>query len=348
MEQMSGASNAGSGASGGMGAQPGAQGLTLHYFNDMPELFKRADQASIKARAAFFTWMAAELTLLSLAAAAALFAVFKTPEIPFGPLDYTLPPILGATRISITELSYAGLISGLFAVSALAVRFYRNAKHFDTQWYEARAAAESAKSIAWRYAVGGRPFPLGGDETATDRLLVQRLDDTLADVAHDLKQLTTTFTPDQNITPAMRQLRITSLATRQAAYDTGRLLDQEKWYQGKVNTLTRIAQRWHWVLVAIEFIGTLGALAIAAHLITFNIQSVAGAVASAIISWVQAQRYTDLAASYGVTRSELSSIREGVQKQTTDGQWSTFVDEAEEACSREHRLWRATRDADPV
>ncbi len=301
---------------------------------DMPGLFMAADSASINAQARFFSWLRAELVLLTLAAVVALFSPLKSAAQSVGPFSidgFTTPP-----------LSLAALVSALLIGLALVIRIFRYVQHFDTKWYEARAAAESVKSLAWRYAVGGRPFPLDGDEAAAKQRLLRRLDETLTDVARDLKQ--TNFTSNEQITPAMERLRGQTLAVRQAAYRTDRIVDQEKWYTKKSKWNKTRGLQWHWTMMIVEALGAVGAVAVAFHWLSFSPQGVVAAIVGGIISWTQSRRYQDLYASYRVTASELGSIELDIPNQNTETDWSTFVNEAEDACSREHRLWRATHD----
>jgi hypothetical protein len=342
---MGSADNIGAGAPQQGSPSPNPPLLTLTD-DDMPALFKAADSASIKARKTFFFWLVVELVMLALSALVAIFAIYNLPEFSFGPITIPgLPDPVASAIASVHKLTIIGIISGALGAIALGARLYRTYKHSDTVWYESRAAAESVKSLAWRYTTGGRPFPLGGDEVAVRKLLFQRLDDTLTDVAHDLKNRV--FTDEQKITPKMQALRQLSLPERQKAYSTSRIQDQEQWYLRKSKLAQASARMWHNWLVVIEIAGVAGSILLALRLIPFNLQGVIGALAGAVISWTQSQRYQDLAASYRITGSELGSIRQGISRQTTEDGWSTFVDESEEACSREHRLWRATRDKDP-
>ena len=311
----------------------GRSAMTLDE-TDMPGLFTAADSASIVAQRRFFSWLRAELVLLSLAAVVALFSPVKSVALMVGPFSmdgFTTPP-----------LSLAALVSALFIALALVIRIFRYVQHFDTKWYEARAAAESVKSLAWRFAVGGRPFPLGGDEAVAKTRLLKRLNETLMDVARDLSS--TVFTPEQEITPAMERLRGQALAVRQAAYRASRIVDQEKWYTKKSKWNKKRGLQWHWTMMIVEALGAAGAVAVAFHWLPFSPQGVVAAIVGGIISWTQSRRYQDLYASYRVTASELGSIELEIPNQNTETDWSTFVDEAEEACSREHRLWRATHD----
>ncbi len=331
------------GVSDNAGWATGKPMVTLHE-EDMPGLYKAADAASIKAQARFFSWLRAELVLMTLAGVVAVFSSLRQPALTLGPINVSGWPDQAASLVGVVSgLSIVGLVTGLLFIATLAIRLYRYWRHFDMRWYEARAAAESVKSLAWRYAVGGRPFPIGGDEVAASKLMFQRLEDTLTDVARDLQR--TTFTDDEKITPAMRRLRAAALPEREAAYRDDRIQDQEKWYLKKSAWNKKRGLQWHIVLLTVEALGAVGSGLVAFHLLALSPQGAVAAVVGGIISWTQSKRYQDLEATYRVTASELGSIKLGIEKQTTEAGWSAFVDEAEEACSREHRLWRATRDA---
>src|SRR5262249_42403618 len=133
--------------------------------------------------------------------------------------------------LRVPEISVAQILAAVLIFLALLTRLARFVAHPDTLWYEARAVAESAKSITWRYAVGGQPFELGRDTVVIDTLLFQRLRETLTDVSHISRLVT--FTDQGQITDAMRALRGQPIAIRQEAYRAGRIKDQARWYDRK-------------------------------------------------------------------------------------------------------------------
>src|SRR3954471_23301710 len=55
-------------------------------------------------------------------------------------------------------LAWLALVGFVVALGAEVVIL---ALHPDQKWYEGRAAAESAKTLVWRYAVAGDPFRSG-------------------------------------------------------------------------------------------------------------------------------------------------------------------------------------------
>ena len=86
-----------------------------------------------------------------------------------------LVAVLAATAISVASsaldeplltLGSAALFGGV-----IVVLVFRRAFGSEGAWYEARAVAESAKSLAWRYAMRAPPFVEEGDEAADTRLL---------------------------------------------------------------------------------------------------------------------------------------------------------------------------------
>ena len=70
-------------------------------------------------------------------------------------------------------------VGGLLSFFAFAIAFglalrLATERPMDN-WYEGRAGAESTKTLAWRYAVGGDPFPIGLPGTQVDELFETRL-----------------------------------------------------------------------------------------------------------------------------------------------------------------------------
>jgi hypothetical protein len=62
------------------------------------------------------------------------------------------------------------------------------------------------------------------------------------------------------------------------------------------------------------------------------------------LSWMQAKRFSELAASYALAAHEISLIKEQSLLPDTDEKFSLFVGDAENAFSREHTQWVARKD----
>ncbi len=309
---------------------------------DMPELYQESDQASGNAQAFFFRLLGSELILITLGAVVSLLSSLANPA-PAISIGSVM--LLGHT---VTSVPVIELVAGLLIFFALAIRLIRFFGHFDKKWYEARAVAETAKSLAWRYAVGGRPFGLNHNAENLDQFATTRNRDILRDVGKRWQ--------NQNIpaigpiTEAMRKLRDLPLNQRQQAYLNDRIRNQYNWYTTKQQENRRSALIAHWVLVAFEFLGIIFAVLQAFGIVNLNLQTLATALVSGGIAWTQAQRYEDLSASYGVAASEAAALATApqVSGHVDEAEWAAFVDSAEEVFSREHRLWRAVRTPEPA
>jgi hypothetical protein len=68
------------------------------------------------------------------------------------------------------------------------------------------------------------------------------------------------------------------------------------------------------------------------------------AMAASVLSWMQAKRFSELAASYALAAHEIGLIKEQSMLPDTDDKFSVFVGDAENAFSREHTQWVARKD----
>jgi hypothetical protein len=277
-------------------------------------LFRSADATAIAAQRQYLLAVRVRLYLLVLAAVA------------------------GAVSVAGGGVGWSSLAGAAALVAAALTELYLVRDQPERRWYEGRAAAESAKTLGWRYAVGAEPFgieALAGREA--DRLLVQRLDEVLTDLA--------TEPPDggsEQISPAMRALRAAPLPLRRTVYEHCRIEEELSWYRSKSAWNQHRAHRLTLAVLAFEIVGAVGGLLRVAG-ITVNLLGVAAAGAAALGLWLQTRQHQVLAHAYAVTAQELSSIRSLIRWQDTEREWTGFVDDAEAAISREHTLWRAKR-----
>jgi hypothetical protein len=80
----------------------------------------------------------------------------------------------------------------------------------------------------------------------------------------------------------------------------------------------------------------------AASVVQVDVLGLAGALTAAGVAWVQTKQHQTLASAYAVASQELSDIDSRVNQPSAEREWAHFVDEAEQAISREHTLWRAS------
>lgn len=205
-------------------------------------------------------------------------------------------------------------------------------------WYDGRAMAESAKTLAWRYAVGADPFAIAtGGPSPEDRLRER-----LSNIASKASERITITTVGPLGTPGMNRLRESSFEARRDAYILGRTLEQQAWYAGKADLNRGRATVWRIALVAAEVF----ALVLAALRVFGGWdQDLAGLMAAVIAAgaaWVGVKQFSPLGAAYSIAAMELS-VQADKLRGVGEGDWPLVAADAEEAISREHTMWLASR-----
>lgn len=206
------------------------------------------------------------------------------------------------------------------------------------KWYQGRALAESTKTLAWRFAVGGSPFPAHMDSKDAKLLLNDRIRDidnkAWSEVAIPLEGAT--------VTREMRDLRTQCFELRKSAYLQNRIEDQQKWYSQKANECKKKSFWWKVVLIVSEILAFVWSIACATNP---NLWNATGLLTTAIgcgSAWVSLKQFDNLKTAYSAASHELIYIFAKLEA-ADETQWDIMVDDAEEAISREHTLWLASR-----
>jgi hypothetical protein len=282
---------------------------------DFPPLYRSANRTSLAAQARFFRAMRVRITALLIATVA------------------------GALGVSIAGVAATGIIAFLSFVVALVAELYLAIAKPDRAWYEGRAAAESAKTLTWRFAVRSESF-----ERVTDAEATKRLTQDLREVLTDLRDIDVDPSDQGNqVTAPIQEARRAAFADRRKLYRESRIVDQQNWYSGKAAWNRRRAARWFGVGIVAEGAGIVAGALVAFDIVHFDLLGILGAVGVAASAWSQARQHSNLATAYSVTALELGSVLDELDALRDESDWSKFVGESEEAISREHTLWRASR-----
>lgn len=282
----------------------------------LPAMFRSADSASLTGQADTVRWSAAQLSLLIAAA------------------------VLGTVDLRLGErLNLGDLLAALALMGSLLPAVWLASKGPQRRWYQGRAAAESVKTLAWKYAVRAEPFT---DSGSADEKYLERLEEIL----RSLRELdwTPTVGEQAEITARMRRLRTASLEARRRAYLQGRLDEQYAWYMGKARRFTRLARAWSATAGVATVLGLLGGFLQAFGLIPFDVLGAASAMSAAATAWVQLKQFQPLSAAYLLTSHELLLARARLTHDCNEETWARLCGETEDAISREHTMWLAGRD----
>lgn len=101
------------------------------------------------------------------------------------------------------------------------------------------------------------------------------------------------------------------------------------------------------MVVLLEFCGLALVALEVSGVLDVEVIAVIAVLGASVVAWMETRQFKTLAEAYFVASHELAAIRSEIDRQ--DGtSWAAFVDKAEEAISREHTLWRASRGHDRV
>ena len=209
----------------------------------------------------------------------------------------------------------------------------------EDRWYLGRAAAESVKTLAWRYAVGGDPFPVLMPLPSSDELLTNRIHVVLTSAIDRVLDPA----PGDQITQQMRSLREAPFDERQSRYIAGRIEQQRGWYLWKAELNAQSARRWGWFAAGANVVGFIGAGCRFLGWVEIDLLGIAAAAAGAGTGWAHLRQHRVLATSYALTAQELGLVRERLASVSDEATWALEVSDAEDAISREHIMWLARR-----
>jgi len=283
---------------------------------DFPALFRSADRESQRAQRSYLSSLRVRLGSLVVAA--------------FG----------GALTLSTAGgFQVGGGLAFLAFACALGAELFLATTSPLTTWYEGRAAAESAKTLAWRYMVRAEPFEV--DDVDVDKQFHAQTYSLLQDLRSI--SLGTEEPAAQQITDKMRHVRALDFNERRQVYLADRIADQQRWYSEKARWNDRRARGWVLVSIVLEIAGLIGGALKAFGWINFDLLGFLAAAAGGVMAWIEAKQHRNLATAYGIASQELASIASELPTLNGEERWAAFVAQAEEAISREHTLWRASR-----
>lgn len=282
---------------------------------DFPALYLSANDLSLTAQKHFFFALKVHLTLLVVA------AVLSVVNIPHWSV---------------------AVLQVLCLLGALCCSIYLFSKRPDRHWYYGRAVAESIKTITWRYISRAEPFQAGDD--LAQREFQQKLKN-LLDQNKDVAQAFTNYLDSPQITVVMMQMRAQPLEKRRATYANDRIEDQLTWYVNKSSFNRKTSNNYFIALIVVNTLAVISAvIRINFISIPFWPTDIFVAGAASLLSWMQAKRYSELAASYALAAQEIGLIREKSLLPDSDEKFSLFVGDSENAFSREHTQWIARQD----
>jgi hypothetical protein len=235
------------------------------------------------------------------------------------------------------------ILAALIFLATLFLSIFLVVKRYDKTWYNARAVAESVKTVTWRYMMHAEPY--NDPEEAVNRSAListqRQILEQNTQLAHAFKEVTATKDP---VSKKMTDIRSFSLTERINTYIKERIDKQRLWYARKAGYNKRKALLWFIVMCLAQTGALICVLVrIAKPTWVYLPIDVFIVLAGASLTWVQTKKFNDIAAAYTLTAHEISLLREYSKDVTDDIEFSNFVNDSENAFSREHTQWQARR-----
>jgi hypothetical protein len=248
--------------------------------------------------------------------------------------------VLGAFEVKRNDVDFAALGASLGFLLSLFASSWLLWRRPERDWYDARASAESIKTLTWQFAVAGGEFASKDESDAETR---SRFLARLREILDGLRGVGTPVSANgSQISRTMLELRASSLELRQSAYRTGRIEDQQDWYAKKAGWNEKQRKIWATITLLLQAAGFGGGIARAFFALEVDSLGIAAALVAAATAWARTKDYAELAEAYAVTSQEIGLLR-GEVMPTNEADWGVFVERAERAFSREHTLWRARK-----
>ncbi|MCL2129372.1 MAG: DUF4231 domain-containing protein [Treponema sp.] len=263
---------------------------------------------------------------------------------------YVLLTFLGMLVVSSIIFTYFSniyamkLANAIISLIIIAISFILYFYEFQGKWYNARAVAESIKTISWRYAVKAEPYD--GTDEDSKRILLKTINQIIK-MNHDFKKcIEAEYSDQQSIPESMINIRHLPLAERIIIYHKHRVLDQRDWYKNKSIYNKKRAKLFFTILIIISIF--LSVLLFYSLKETDNNLYFSSAILltliSVVFSWIQIKKYDELKKSYALASHEINFIASMKEDFSKDSDFSAYVINAENAFSREHTQWIARKD----
>jgi hypothetical protein len=262
-------------------------------------------------------------------------------------------PILTVVRslgfVSDNSRWFISLFLALF-VSGILLQIVLQTKHYENKWFQARAVAETAKSLAWEYKMA--TGELGGSSDAND-ILFRQIKEARLEYSRSLGKETenSSFTVAKDITEDMQRIRSLPWEEKRKIYCQDRIEKQSNWYTNKARMFRLRSKIYSIMAVAFQVAGI--AIIVFFGLIRVNATSEAmlaliAMLVAGVTGWSQSMRYAEFYEPYRYTAKVLKKLKSEAEMVSTEQGFKEIVESAEHAISREHQMWQLRRGVSPA
>lgn len=291
--------------------------------NDFPTIFCMADQYSISCQKSYLNKIKVN----------GVIATFSATFI-----------LLGNDSKFFLILSIVSLLASVISMWSLV------SEKQEKLWYRSRALAESAKSLTWKYIIGGEPFV---HNFISEREVKADFTNKISSVRNEHRSVFQNLVPSNSelivISDKMNEIRGLTLQERAEYYLEERIISQKKWYFAKAKYNGARSKFWSFVIVVFLVLALVFSIIRAAYPdFEYYPIDICLLLSAFSFTWLQTKRFNELNTAYLLTAQEIADIevemRERIKSIDFDD-FPEFISDCENAFSREHTQWLARRDS---
>ncbi|MDT7784169.1 MAG: hypothetical protein QOF58_2588 [Pseudonocardiales bacterium] len=279
---------------------------------DFPGVFHGADKIAVRGQRQ--TFVLSKLRLVSAVAAA----------------------LGGALSWKVGRFDIWALVALLGFLAALFAEIMLWTQRPERDWTAGRTVAEDIKSLAWRFAVCGHPFPSAMPLTEARKLFQQRVNEI---VARDGVGLTFPSASRQ-ATPRMAELRGKELEERRQTYLVERITNQQEYYSANATLHQQRANKFRTLLVAGELLAIVLAAGKGFGVWDVDISGVMAAIVASGAAWMGLRQYEKLRLTYSIAANSLAYVADQLTD-VPEQEWAATVMDAEDSFRKENTTWMA-------
>lgn len=250
-----------------------------------------------------------------------------------------------------STLAFYGINNSALAIAAaiifvisLFLTFVILTKNFENTWYNCRALAESIKTSTWKYMMRAEPYEDNDDSQIANsefRKLIKGLLQEHSDISHEFVG---EASRREQITDKMVEVRTKGLEERKEFYLNHRIDEQWRWYTKKAVANKWQKRNWYGILIGLNVMALLFVLIrIGWPAFQYLPVEILVVLSGACLTWIQLKKYQELTSAYSLTTHEIGTIRGEIEEVNSEEMFSDFVNNSENAFSREHTQWLAKR-----
>lgn len=239
---------------------------------------------------------------------------------------------------------YIYIVTLVLLIANLALTVLIKYLKFEEIWYQARAVAESVKTLTWRYSTCSENFESNRTLHEVDtnfKNAIQAIKDQFPEL---LAFINSDYLAIALITQRMTDLRNLTWKKRLDIYITDRIDDQINWYSKKAGFNKKNKIRWLSIIILCQTFSVVSCI----FLIIFpksawNLVGFFTTMAASAVAWLELKQYQSLIQAYNTACTELNLIRTIGDSINSELEFTQFVLDSENAISREHTMWLAQR-----